>query len=158
MTSNAGAENIISPKRLGFASAEDEGQQYKFMKDRVMEEVKRLFKPEFLNRIDEIMVFHSLTRENMKQIINIMLQGIIRRTKSQMNIELSVNEEAKELLVEKGYDQKYGARPLRRTIQSRLEDKLAQEILDGSVKNGDKIEVIKEGDDLKFLSPELINN
>jgi len=128
------------------------------MKDRVMEEVKRLFKPEFLNRIDEIMVFHSLTRENMKQIINIMLQGIIRRTKSQMNIELSVNEEAKELLVEKGYDQKYGARPLRRTIQSRLEDKLAQEILDGSVKNGDKIEVIKEGDDLKFLSPELINN
>lgn len=158
MTSNAGAENIITPKRLGFASAEDESEQYKFMKDRVMDEVKRLFKPEFLNRIDEIMVFHSLTRENMKQIINIMLQGIIRRTKSQMNIDLSVSEEAKELLVEKGYDQKYGARPLRRTIQSRLEDKLAEEILDGSVKNGDKIEVAKEGDDLKFLSPELIKN
>lgn len=158
MTSNAGAENIISPKRLGFASAEDAKERYKFMKDRVMEEVKRLFKPEFLNRIDEIMVFHQLNMEHMKEIVDIMLRGIIKRTKVQMDITLSISQEAKAYLVEKGYDEKYGARPLRRTIQNLLEDKLAEEILDGKVKGGDCIEVVKEGEGLKFLSAELINN
>lgn len=157
MTSNVGAENIISPKRLGFASAEDAKERYKFMKDRVMEEVKRLFKPEFLNRIDEIMVFHQLNMEHMKEIVEIMLRGIIKRTKIQMNITLSVSQEAKAYLVEKGYDEKYGARPLRRTIQNQLEDKLAEEILDGRVKNGDCVEVVKEEEGLKFLSAELIN-
>ena len=158
MTSNAGAENIISPKRLGFASADDSKERYKFMKDRVMEEVKRLFKPEFLNRIDEIMVFHQLTMEHMKEIVEIMLGGIIRRTKTQMNIDLSVSAEARAFLVEKGYDEKYGARPLRRTIQSQLEDKLAEEILEGRVKSGDHVEVQKADDGLKFLSAELIKN
>lgn len=158
MTSNAGAENIISPKRLGFASSDDAKERYKFMKDRVMEEVKRLFKPEFLNRIDEIMVFHQLNMEHMKEIVDIMLRSIIKRTRMQMNIELSVNEEAKAFLVEKGYDEKYGARPLRRTIQNQLEDKLAEEILDGRVKNGDRVDVVKDGDALKFLSAELIKN
>ena len=158
MTSNAGAENIISPKRLGFASAEDDKERYKFMKERVMEEVKRLFKPEFLNRIDEIMVFHPLNRDHMKQIVEIMLNTIIKRTVSQMNISLTVSEEAKAFLVEKGYDEKYGARPLRRTIQSQLEDKLAEEILDGTVKAGDQVEAVKDGDGLKFLSADLIKN
>lgn len=158
MTSNAGAENIISPKRLGFASSDDAKERYKFMKDRVMEEVKRLFKPEFLNRIDEIMVFHQLNMEHMKEIVDIMLRSIIKRTRMQMNIELSVNEEAKAFLVEKGYDEKYGARPLRRTIQNQLEDKLAEEILDGRVKNGDRVDVVKDGEALKILSAELIKN
>ncbi len=158
MTSNAGAENIISPKRLGFASAEDENERYKMMKDRVMEEVKRLFKPEFLNRIDEIMVFHTLNREHMKEIVTIMLNQIIKRTKEQLDIELEVGEDAKTFLVEKGYDEKYGARPLRRTIQSRLEDKLAEEILDGEIKSGDKVVVSKEDDELRFLMETLIKN
>lgn len=158
MTSNAGAENIISPKRLGFASSDDAKERYKFMKDRVMEEVKRLFKPEFLNRIDEIMVFHQLNMDHMKEIVDIMLRGIIKRTKVQMNIDLSVSEEAKAFLVEKGYDEKYGARPLRRTIQNQLEDKLAEEILDGKVKNGDQVEVVKADEGLKFLLAELIKN
>lgn len=158
MTSNAGAENIISPKRLGFVSAEDEGERYKFMKTRVMEEVKRLFKPEFLNRIDEIMVFHQLNVGHMKEIVDIMLRGIIKRTKLQMDIDLNVSQEAKEYLVEKGYDEKYGARPLRRTIQNQLEDKLAEEILDGKVKGGDCVEVVKTDDGLKFLTAELIKN
>lgn len=158
MTSNAGAENIISPKRLGFASSDDAKERYKFMKDRVMEEVKRLFKPEFLNRIDEIMVFHQLNMDHMKEIVDIMLRSIIKRTKVQMNIDLSVSEEAKAFLVEKGYDEKYGARPLRRTIQNQLEDKLAEEILDGKVKNGDRVEVVKADEGLKFLLAELIKN
>lgn len=158
MTSNAGAENIISPKRIGFASKEDAKERYKFMKDRVMEEVKRLFKPEFLNRIDEIMVFHQLNMEHMKEIVDIMLRSIIKRTKVQMNIELSVSQEAKAFLVEKGYDEKYGARPLRRTIQNQLEDKLAEEILEGRVKNGDRVEVSKDDEGLKFLLTQPIKN
>ncbi len=158
MTSNAGAENIISPKRLGFASSDDAKERYKFMKDRVMEEVKRLFKPEFLNRIDEIIVFHQLNQENMKEIVNIMLTGICKRTLRQMDLTLHVTEEAKAYLVEKGYDEKYGARPLRRAIQNQLEDKLAEAILDGTVHAGEEVEVIREGDNLKFLAHEVIKN
>lgn len=141
MTSNAGAENIISPKRLGFGTASDAKADYSFMKDRVMEEVRRLFKPEFLNRIDEIIVFHQLNKENMKGIVEIMLSSIEKRTREQLNIHLSVSEEAKALLVEKGYDEKYGARPLRRTIQTMLEDQLAQELLDGRIKPGSRVEM-----------------
>lgn len=111
------------------------------MKDRVMEEVKRLFKPEFLNRIDEIIVFHPLNQEHMKEIVSIMLKGIIKRVARQMNLELSVNDEAKGFLVAKGYDEKYGARPLRRAIQTHLEDRLAEAVLDGTIKAGDKVEV-----------------
>ena len=154
MTSNAGAENIISPKRLGFASANDEKENYKFMKDRVMEEVKRLFKPEFLNRIDDIIVFHPLNKDHMKEIAGIMLSIIGKRTRAQLQMELEVTDQAKEHLIEKGYDEKYGARPLRRTIQNLLEDKLAEEVLDGQVKAGDHVLVDAGGDGLKFSTLE----
>ena len=152
MTSNAGAENIISPKRLGFTSVDDEKENYKFMKDRVMEEVKKIFKPEFINRIDEIMVFHPLNKENMKEIVTIMLRGIDKRTRQQMGISLTVTEGGREYLIEKGYDPKYGARPLRRTIQNLVEDKLAEQILDGAVKEGDAVEVAKGEEGLLFAA------
>lgn len=150
MTSNAGAENIIAPKRLGFGVATDAKADHEFMKGRVMEEVKRLFKPEFLNRIDEIIVFHQLTKEHMKGIADIMLRGIEKRSKEQLGITLTVNEAAKDLLIDKGYDDKYGARPLRRTIQSLLEDKMAEEILDGKLKKGVNVEVDCEEGKLTF--------
>ena len=150
MTSNAGAENIIAPKRLGFASENDEKASYGFMKDKVMEEVRRLFKPEFLNRIDEIIVFHQLNKDHMKQIADIMLQSILKRTREQMDLTLQVEDPAKELLIEKGYDQKYGARPLRRTIQNMVEDQLAEEILDGRIKKGDHVLVSSDGKVLLF--------
>ena len=156
MTSNAGAENIVSPKRLGFASNDDVKERYKFMKDRVMDEVKRLFKPEFLNRIDEVIVFHQLTREDMKKIVEIMLTSICKRTIRQMNLHLTLDESTKEFLVEKGYDEKYGARPLRRAIQNLLEDRLAEALLDGTVHAGDEVVVSREGDGLKFLTAESI--
>ena len=158
MTSNAGAENIISPKRLGFASNDDAKERYRFMKERVMEEVKRMFKPEFLNRIDEIIVFHQLSQDHMKEIVDIMLKGICRRTLTQMNLKLTVDDSAKAFLVEKGYDEKYGARPLRRAIQNLLEDGLAEAVLDGKVKAGDGVTVTKGDDGLKFLSAEVIKN
>ena len=150
MTSNAGAENIIAPKRLGFGVATDAKADHEFMKGRVMEEVKRLFKPEFLNRIDEIIVFHQLTKEHMKGIADIMLRGIEKRSKEQLGITLTVNEAAKDQLIDKGYDDKYGARPLRRTIQSLLEDKMAEEILDGKLKKGVNVEVGCEEGKLTF--------
>lgn len=156
MTSNAGAETIISPKRLGFGAVADEKADYKLMKDRVMEEVKRLFKPEFINRIDEIIVFHPLNKEHMKDIVYIMLKDIMKRTKEQMNISIIVEEDAKEYLIQKGYDEKYGARPLRRTIQNSLEDKLAEEILSGTVKNGDEVVVSADTEGLKFSVRELV--
>ncbi len=156
MTSNAGAENIISPKRLGFASVNDEKANYTLMKDRVMEEVKRLFKPEFLNRIDDIIVFHQLNKEHMDQIAGIMLDVILKRTKEQMDIRLTVDEEARKVLIEKGYDEKYGARPLRRTIQNMLEDKLAEEILDGKVKKGDLVQVSGKDGELVFIGTEAV--
>ena len=152
MTSNAGAANIISPKRLGFASSADENENYKFMKDRVMEEVKRLFKPEFLNRIDDIIVFHPLNKEHMKEIAGIMLKAIEKRSRAQLRLTLEVTDGAREYLIEKGYDEKYGARPLRRTIQNLLEDKLAEEILDGRVCEGDTVVVDAGADGLKFTS------
>ena len=154
MTSNAGAENIISPKRLGFTSADDDAEKYKFMKDRVMEEVKRIFKPEFINRVDEIIVFHPLSRENMKDIVAIMLSAINKRTRQQMGIELDVAEDGKAYLIDKGYDEKFGARPLRRTIQSQVEDQLAEKILDGVVKEGDRVEITAGPDGLVFAAKE----
>ena len=147
--------NIISPKRLGFTSVDDEKENYRFMKDRVMEEVKRIFKPEFINRIDEVMVFHPLNKDDMKEIVSIMLGTINKRTKQQMGITLHVTEEGREYLIEKGYDPKYGARPLRRAIQSMVEDKLAEEILDGTVKEGDQVEVAKGQEGLLFAPKEL---
>ncbi len=137
MTSNAGAQNIIAPKRLGFASVSDEKEDYKKMREGVLEEVKRIFKPEFINRIDEMIVFHSLTREDIKSIVGIMLSSITKRAKQQMNIILEINEDIIGHIAEKGFDQNYGARPLRRAIQTNIEDKLAEEILEGNIKSGD---------------------
>jgi len=158
MTSNAGAENIISPKRLGFGAAADEKADYKLMKDRVMEEVKKLFKPEFINRIDEIIVFHPLNKTHMKDIVTIMMKDIMKRTSEQMGITIEIDETAKDYLIQKGYDEKYGARPLRRTIQSSLEDKLAEEILSGTVKTGDTVMITAGEEGLKFSVGELINS
>ena len=141
MTSNAGAQNIISPKRLGFASVIDEKENYKKMKDGVMDEVKRIFKPEFINRIDEIIVFHSLTKDNIKSIVSIMVNTIKKRCKSQMNITLEVSDEVISHLADVGFDEKYGARPLRRAIQTNIEDKLAEALLAGNIREGDTVEV-----------------
>ncbi|MDF2886718.1 MAG: ATPase domain protein [Lacrimispora sp.] len=158
MTSNAGAENIISPKRLGFGAVADEKADYKLMKGRVMEEVKKLFKPEFINRIDEIIVYHPLNKTHMKDIVTIMMKDIMKRTSDQMSITIEIDEAAKDYLIQKGYDEKYGARPLRRTIQSSLEDKLAEEILSGTVKTGDTVMITAGEDGLKFSVSELINS
>ena len=150
MTSNCGAENIITPKKLGFGSQETEDEKYKYMKNSVMEEVKRSFKPEFLNRIDEIIVFHALEKTHIRQIVEIMLRGIDRRTRAQMNIGLEVSEAVQDYLIEKGYDPKYGARPLRRTIQSCLEDSMAEQVLDGKIKEGDTVKAGMRGGKLVF--------
>ncbi len=141
MTSNAGAQRIIDPKNLGFGAAETEKQSYDKMKGKVMEEVKRLFKPEFINRIDEIMVFHPLNKEDMKAIVTLLSKNLSKRCKEQMDIELSVGSAVKEHLIEKHIDVKMGARPMKRAIQSEIEDALAEEILAGKVKNGDKVSV-----------------
>lgn len=134
MTSNAGAENIVAPKMLGFAAENDEKHNYETMKTKVMDEVKRIFKPEFINRIDEIMVFHALNKSHMREIVSIMLKEVEKRAKVQMGIELMYDDAVLDFLVDKGFDEKYGARPLKRAIQTQLEDKLAESILDGSVK------------------------
>ena len=157
MTSNAGAERIVEPKRLGFTVANDEKADYDSMKNNVMDEVKRMFKPEFLNRIDEIIVFHALTRSNIEEIVDIMLSSINRRIESQMNITLHVTPKAKSWLIDKGYDQKYGARPLRRALQSNIEDKLAEEVLDGNIRAGDKVTVSLEKNALKFAAAKPVN-
>ena len=151
MTSNAGAQSIIEPKKLGFASVQDEKQDYQRMKDGVMDEVKRLFKPEFLNRIDETIVFHALNKEHIKKIVTILLANLIKRCKSQMDITLRVRESVKEYIAKEGYDPKYGARPLRRAIQSKIEDAMAEEILEGRIKNGDTVTVSMSKEDIKFL-------
>ena len=150
MTSNAGAENIIAPKHLGFTSQDDEEAKYKRMKTGVMDEVKRLFKPEFLNRIDEMIVFHPLNKGHMKEIVSILLNTVAKRTKQQMQIKLSAGDEVKEFLVDKGYDEKYGARPLKRTIQSMVEDKLAEAVLEGRVREGDSVKILLKDGQLKF--------
>jgi len=151
MTSNAGAARIIEPKTLGFGAASTEEAAYQSMKTGVMEEVKRMFKPEFLNRIDETIVFHALNKEQMKDIVEIMMTNLSNRTKAQMEITLTAGDGAKNLLIEKGYDKKYGARPLRRTIQNLVEDRLAEEILNGRIKSGDKVSLRVYNDELKFV-------
>ena len=115
-----------------------------------MEEVNRLFKPEFLNRIDETIVFHALNKDAVSQIMDLMLKSINKRTKAQMNLTLQVDDQARQVLMDKGYDQKYGARPLRRTIQNELEDMLAEEILTGRVKAGDVVDITAEEGTLKL--------
>ena len=146
MTSNAGAENIVAPKTLGFATATDEKQNHENMKSKVMDEVKRIFKPEFINRIDEIIVFHMLNKEQIAKIVDIMINTVNKRTLEQMKISIELDDEAKKYIVEKGYDEKYGARPLRRTIQNEIEDNIAEKILEGQIKEGNKVKVsVKDG-------------
>lgn len=155
MTSNAGAEQIVSPKRLGFDTGDgSQEKNYQFMQSRVMDEVHRLFKPEFLNRVDEIIVFHQITKDNMKDILDIMMKDVINRADTQMSMRLSLDTKAKDWIIEKGFNPKFGARPLRRTIQTEVEDKLAEEILGGSISEGStvKITVDKAGEVLKFTS------
>lgn len=150
MTSNAGAQSIIAPKKLGFASLDDEKHNYEYMKGSVMEEVRRMFKPEFLNRIDETIVFHALNRENIAKIAEILLGQFAKRCKEQMDITLKVSPAARELIAKAGYDEKYGARPLKRAIQTKVEDALAQEILEGKVKEGDKVLLGISKEEIKF--------
>lgn len=150
MTSNAGAQRIISPKTLGFASVENKEHDYNKMKDSVMEEVKRLFKPEFLNRIDETIVFHALTKEDVTKIVAIMIDTVSKRIEEQMGISLKGSKTVLEYLAESSYDQAYGARPLRRAIQNKVEDKLAEAILNGEVKQGNKVSMRLKGKEIKF--------
>lgn len=152
MTSNAGAQAIVEPKKLGFASVDDEKTNYEFMKNGVMEEVKRIFKPEFLNRIDETIVFRSLNKEDMKQIVSIMTRSLVERCKTQMDIDLTIRDAVKKHLVDVSFDPKYGARPLRRRIQTDLEDPLAEHILAGNVKKGSKVVVTMKKGQIVFTS------
>lgn len=139
MTSNAGAQSIIEPKKLGFGAKEDEKQDHERMKASVMEEVKRIFKPEFLNRIDETIVFRALNKDDMKKIIGIMVRDLQKRCKEQLQIDLVVREAAKEFIVEKAYDRKYGARPLRRKLQDEVEDRLADTLIRGEIHAKDRV-------------------
>ena len=156
MTSNAGAKAIVEPKKLGFAAKENPADDYKRMKQNVMDEVKSIFRPEFLNRIDEIIVFHALNESHMKQIVTLMCREFTKRVKNQMNITLTLRDSAKKFIVEKGTDAKYGARPLRRAMQTELEDKLAEAILNGEVKEGDAVEAGVSKKEIKFY-PKSIN-
>ncbi len=141
MTSNAGAGSIISPKRLGFASTEDAKQDYEFMKNSVMGEVKKIFKPEFLNRIDETIVFHTLQKEEIAQIAGLLLRELEKRCAAQLSIQVSFKDSVRKWLAETGYDVKYGARPLKRAIQNKIEDVLADELLEGRIREGNHVDV-----------------
>lgn len=150
MTSNAGAGSIISPKRLGFAAKDNEKENYEAMKGSVMEEVRRMFKPEFLNRIDEIIVFHALNKEQMKQIVTILFGELAGRCQDQLGITLKVRSSVKDYIVETAYDVKYGARPLKRAIQTQIEDKMAEEILAGRVKRGGQVTITMQKGKIAF--------
>ena len=152
MTSNAGAQRIMEPKNLGFAAVQDEKANYDKMKSGVLDEIKHIFRPEFLNRIDETIVFASLTKENMKDIIEILLKEFKDRAKAQLNLKIRVADSAKQFLVDQGYDPKYGARALKRKVQSLLEDKIAEEILSGNIREGDTVNIkkLKDKSELTF--------
>ncbi len=150
MTSNAGAKEIMEPRKLGFSREESEKQDYEAMKSRVMDELKRLFKPEFLNRIDETIVFRVLNKDDMTKIVSIMTNALVKRCKDQMNLTLEIRPAVKKYIVEKAYDPKFGARPLRRKIQTDIEDVLAEEILSGKFKNKETIIVSVKNDKIVF--------
>ena len=139
MTSNAGAQRIVDPKKLGFSNVENAESEHKDMKNNVMEEVKRMFKPEFLNRIDDIIVFRALSKEDVKGIAALMLKELKNRLAKQMDITLTYGDTVKNFIFEKGYDKKYGARPLKRAIQNNIEDSLAEDILSGKIQASDKV-------------------
>ena len=150
MTSNAGASTINKPKVIGFAkNSYSENNEYEKMKENIMAELKHTFRPEFLNRIDEIIVFHKLQKEDLTKIVDIMLEALSEKLKEQ-DITISFSEEAKKYLTKEGFDEEFGARPLRRAITKTIEDKLSEEILKENVKKGDNIEVSVLEDELKF--------
>ncbi|MCD8153244.1 MAG: ATP-dependent Clp protease ATP-binding subunit [Clostridiales bacterium] len=157
MTSNAGAQAIVEPKRLGFISDDSEKQDYERMKTGVMEEVRRIFRPEFLNRIDEILVFHSLNRQEIRKIVTILLKNLENRCRDQMEIELRVTDGVKDQIAQSGFDHKYGARPLRRAIQTQIEDPLAAEILEGRIKRGDTVQAQLRNKQIRFTVKEEKN-
>ena len=151
MTSNTGAQAIQEPKRLGFGAGEDAAADYQRMKDRVMEEVKRSYRPEFINRIDQILVFKPLTKEEIRQIVGLLLKELENRCKNQLELEVSFRPAVLYKLAEKGFDSKFGARPLKREIQTQIEDKLAEELLSGNVCKGDHVTVTLKDDQIAFL-------
>lgn len=157
MTSNAGAENIVSPKSLGFSSGMTAQQNHEEMKSKVMDEVKRIFKPEFINRIDDIVVFHVLGKEQISKIVDIMIANVNKRIMEQMKLSIELDETARQWLVDKGYDSKYGARPLRRTIQNEVEDVLAERILMGKVHAGNKVKITVKDNKLNFTLKRGVN-
>ena len=157
MTSNAGAQRIVDPKNLGFAVMSDEKKNYDKMKSGVMEEVKKLFKPEFINRIDEIMVFHPLQKEDMKQIVTLLAKNLTKRCKEQMDIDLTLTSSLKEYIIEEHSDAKMGARPLKRAIQTVIEDALAEEILAGKIKQGDHVSAGVRDKKVVFHNKKLVD-
>lgn len=151
MTSNTGAQRIIDPKKLGFVTASNADTEHEDMKKNVMDEVKQNFKPEFLNRIDDIIVFRALTEDDVRNISNLLLKELKQRVASQMEIQLKFGDAVKKLIFEKGYDKKYGARPLKRAIQTNIEDELAEAVLKGKIKRGDTVQVTVRNDKVKFV-------
>ena len=151
MTSNAGANRIVDPKKLGFAAVEDEKMDYDKMKSGVMDEIKLIFKPEFINRIDEIVVFRMLNEADMMKIATILTASLVKRAKEYMGIDLTITDAAKKLLVKKGSDKKFGARPLKRAIQTELEDILSEEILKGNIKEGARVKTKVSGDKITIV-------
>jgi ATP-dependent Clp protease ATP-binding subunit ClpC len=144
MTSNVGAQSIRKGGTLGFAAKEDDG--YRDMKDKVMEELKRQFRPEFLNRIDEVIVFHALTEEDIKKIVDLMVEDLRKRLR-QHDIDFELTEEAKTFLAKQGFDPHYGARPLKRAIQRHIEDRLSEALLSGTIVKGDKVRIdVQDGE------------
>ncbi len=148
MTSNAGANRIISPKTIGFLQKEDAEQEHKRMKEGVMEEVKHVFKPEFINRMDEMIVFHTLAKEHVYEIAKIMLNGFKKRAKAQMDLTVQYGRNVIQYVSDKGFDKDYGARPLRRTIQNEIEDTLAEEVVAGRISIGDSVRVSVKGENV----------
>ena len=157
MTSNAGAQSIVDAKRLGFNTVQDEKEDYKKMQSNVMDEVKRIFRPEFLNRIDEIIVFHALTESELEKIVGLLCQDLIQRAKEQLDITLKIKSAAKKLIAEAGTDRKYGARPLKRALQTKLEDPLTEAILNGEIKRSDLVETGVSKNEIKFSVKETKN-
>lgn len=150
MTSNAGAGRIISPKHLGFGSGEEEEADYQRMKEGVLEEVKKIFKPEFINRIDEMLVFHTLTKANIEEIVKILLSQLEKRLEAQLSITMEVTKEAVSHIADSGFDKNYGARPIRRSIQTEIEDALADRVLSGEIVPGDKVQVSYQEEKMTF--------
>src|SRR5699024_7366439 len=157
MTSNAGAQSIVDAKRLGFNAVQDEKEDYKKMQSNVMDEVKRIFRPEFLNRIDEIIVFHALTEKELEKIVGLLCQDLVRRAKEQLDITLKIRSSVKKKIAESGNDRKYGARPLKRALQTQLEDPLTEAILNGEIKRGDLVEAGVSKKEIKFTVKETKN-